>query len=955
MNDQVNKPWQPFWIIAVLLATLCSIHPATANAQPMYESRGDHYRTGANLNETILNTANVNSSNFGLLFTLPTNSDIIHQVLYAPNVTINNVVHNVIYMASWGLPNWNGYLYAYDADQSGPPLWVTPNIGEILSMPVIDPTSNTLYIVSRPWSRLPITSFVLHALDISTGLDKFGGPVNIAGTYGGQDIAAQGNVTNSLNQHAGLALANGNVIISFSNGNEDNLNNIMSGWVVAYNATTLKQSGIFATLTKPGSDGQLTGAGIWQSGRAPAVDDAGNVYVFVGNSFLQATGLHSSVGYDGVNNFSESLLKFDSNLHLLDWFTPGAWATLDDNDLDLSGSGPTLIPGSTYVTGGGKDGNLYVWNTTNLGKFNASDSQVVQKLPPPINGLEIIESGPIFWTRTSAQGGSLLFNHWGGSAVYALAWNGSNFSYTNSTTPLAEATTTDYRTATALSANGGLAGTGILWELQNNIKTNVSILRAFDATNLSKELWNSTLNSTDSLNHNNTFIPPTISNGKVYVPTLGGLLSVYGLRTPTVTNPGNQQTALGANASLALQVSNTANASLVYSATGLPNGFSLNPTTGVISGTAIATGTYNVTVAVTANGGAPQSTGFTWVVSTPPTVTNPYTQYNLFNAAVSLPITATDNGLSLTYTASGLPTGLSINANTGVISGIASVAGSYAVTVTAANPYKQTSSTNFTWMVSSPPLVNYPANQQTLINSSVSLPITATDNGLPVTYTATGLPTGLIISASTGVISGTVTAAGSYAVTVTATNQIGQTGYTKFTWVVNAQPIVTNPYTQYSLVNATVSLPITATGNGVSLTYAATGLPSGLSISPSTGVISGTSSVAGSYAVTVTATNPTGQAGSASFTWMVSSPPIVSYPSNQSTSVNAAVSLPITATDNGLPVTYTATGLPTGLSISVSTGVISGTVTAAGSYAVTVTATNQIGQTGYTKFTWTTQ
>jgi hypothetical protein len=197
---------------------------------------------------------------------------------------------------------------------------------------------------------------------------------------------------------------------------------------------------------------------------------------------------------------------------------------------------------------------------------------------------------------------------------------------------------------------------------------------------------------------------------------------------------------------------------------------------------------------------------------------------------------------------------LSIDSSAGIISGTASVAGSYAVTVTAANQYAQSSSTSFTWMVSSPPLVSYPANQQTFLNGSVSLPITASDNGLPVTYTATGLPTGLSIDSSAGIISGTASVAGSYAVTVTATNQIGQLGYTNFNWVVSTSPIVVQtPTSQTSNLLAYSWYAIQAADlNGYPLTYSASGLPPGFSINTSTGAIGGYGTTVGSYMATIT-------------------------------------------------------------------------------------------------------
>ena len=168
---------------------------------------------------------------------------------------------------------------------------------------------------------------------------------------------------------------------------------------MAYNKLTLQQSGIFATEATGNG-----GGGVWQSGRPPAVDSSGYVYVFAGNGFGD--------GYNGVNNFSESALKLDpaNGLTLIDWFTPGSWSTLDAQDLDTSGSGPMLIPGTSLLAGGGKAGDLYVLNTADLGKYNATDSQIVQEENITDGGE--IHGGPVYWQRSAANGGPLLYN-WG--------------------------------------------------------------------------------------------------------------------------------------------------------------------------------------------------------------------------------------------------------------------------------------------------------------------------------------------------------------------------------------------------------------------------------------------------------------------------------------------------------------------------------------------------------------
>jgi subtilase family serine protease len=172
---------------------------------------------------------------------------------------------------------------------------------------------------------------------------------------------------------------------------------------------------------------------------------------------------------------------------------------------------------------------------------------------------------------------------------------------------------------------------------------------------------------------------------------------------------------------------------------------------------------------------------------------------------------------------------------------------------------------------------------------------------------------------------------------------------------------VTNPGSQTGTVGTAASLQIAATdsASGQTLTYSATGLPAGLSINSSTGLISGTPTTAGSNSVTVTATDTTGAHGSASFTWTINSTTgntvTVTNPGSQTGTVGTAASLQVHATDSasGQTLTYSATGLPTGLSISSTTGLISGTPTTAGTYSVTVTVKDTTGATGSATFTWT--
>jgi hypothetical protein len=496
--------------------------------------------SGAALRETRLNTSNVAPSTFGLVFKLPVDDAIFAQPLYVPNVLINQVAHNVVYVATM-----SDTLYAFDADSGGAPLWTlnlaslvgaTPvpiakfvfsgnrnivgNLG-ILSTPVIDPLTNTLYAVActlegvTPSTPNGTLVYRLHAIDITTGAPRAGSGVPITGSYGGSTFDGR-----YQTQRVSLALSGNQVVFGFAAVELEYAGGYV-GWVMAYDKLTLAQSGVFATVTTGNR-----GGGVWQSGRAPVVDREGFVYVFVGNGYGN--------GYNGVQDFSESVLKLDpaNGLKLIDWFTPGNWSTLDNGDLDLSSSGPMLIPGTSLIAGGGKTGYLYVLNTANLGKYNAQDDQVVQKLQ--ISTSEI-RGGPVYWHRSAANGGPLMYN-WGVSdSLKAFPFNGTTFA----TTPSAHSSVTNQiypGGILTLSANGEARGSGVLWataaaggDAENNPPV-PGVLFAFDAGNVASELWNSTMNpAQDSFGNFAKFVPPLVANGRVYVATWSNQVAVYGL------------------------------------------------------------------------------------------------------------------------------------------------------------------------------------------------------------------------------------------------------------------------------------------------------------------------------------------------------------------------------------------------------------------------------------------
>jgi len=529
-------------LAALALSFSLTVQAAQA-PQPVLQRGYDAGVSGATLTETTLNTTNVAVGTFGLVFMLPVDDAIFAQPLYVPNVAIpNQGTHNVVYVATM-----SDSLYAFDADAGGAPLWsvnfaslvdATPvpiadfvfnnnknivgNLG-ILSTPVIDPSTHVMYLVACTLENNTM-AYRLHAVDITTGTEPYGPGVLISATFGKSTTFD----ARYLTQRASLVVSGNQVIFAFG-AVESEYSGEYIGWVMAYDKQTLQQSGAFATI--PTASGG--GGGVWQSGRPPVVDSAGHVYVFVGNGY-------GCCGYDGAKNFSESVLKLDpaNALKLLNWFTPDNWNTLDMNDQDISSSGPLLIPGTNppLIAGGGKAGYLYVLDTTDLGKFNSTDSQIVQEEYIAVSGFR---GGPVYWQRSAANGGPLLYN-WGvGDFVKAYAFSGAQFA----ATPASEGSVSPVWPGgiLTLSANGAAHGSGVLWATvatitgAQNDPPVPGELHAFDAEDLSQELWNSGMTSGDEFGNYAKFVPPLVANGKVYVATWSDQLAVYGLLKQSTT------------------------------------------------------------------------------------------------------------------------------------------------------------------------------------------------------------------------------------------------------------------------------------------------------------------------------------------------------------------------------------------------------------------------------------
>jgi hypothetical protein len=590
MRNSVRTPVQSSGRLRVQTAACAWLALALASVasaqtpQPVLQRGYDPGLSGANLKETILNVSNVTDSTFGMLFTVPVDDAIFAQPLYVPNVAITNQgTHNVVYVATM-----SDTLYAIDAE-TGNELWslnlaslvdATPipianwdfggnknivgNLG-ILSTPAIDTSTNLLYAISGTLENDTLV-YRLWAINIADGTRPAGlsDGVVITGSSGGATFN-----TRYVTQRVSLAISGSNIVFGFGAMEDESADHVV-GWMMGYDKSTLQPTGAFVPV--PTSQ---QGGGVWQSGRPAAIDSAGHAYVFSGNSYPTPGSSHNG-GYNGKTDFSESVLKLApaAGMGLVDWFTPHEWAKLDDNDLDLSSAGPLLIPGTTLLAGGGKEGIFYVLHTGALGHLTADDAGAVQEIAFP----DSFRGGQVYWNRSAANGGSLIFNWSLSDSLKSFAFNGSQFSgpASQSAAPFNDQNWPGG--ILALSAWGQQHGTGIVWAnvvTSGDAKNNPpapGALYAFDAENLETPLWKSTDNeSRDGLGNFGKFVPPLVANGRVYMATWSNQLAVYGLLssytvTPNTLNFGSQPLNTASKQQL-LTVTNTGTVPLIIKST----------------------------------------------------------------------------------------------------------------------------------------------------------------------------------------------------------------------------------------------------------------------------------------------------------------------------------------------------------------------------------------------------
>ncbi|MBZ5649154.1 MAG: pyrrolo-quinoline quinone [Acidobacteriia bacterium] len=496
---------------------------------------------GANLSETTLTTANVNVNSFGRL-TKSAHLDgvIFTQPLFVRNLAIAGGTHNVIFLGTE-----NDSVYALDANDPTQILWkrsfidpasgITPadgnfggrtGIGPLVGVtgtPVIDPTTQTLYVSAMTLEN-GTTFHRLHALDITTAAEKFGGPSEISATVPGTGIDTDGHGNVAFNpptqsQRAALQLVNGVVYIAFASFSDTEP---YHGWIFAYDAATLAQLAVLNL--SPNSEG----AGLWQAGAAPTVDAEGNLYVQTGDGH--------NFNIIGGPDWGDTILKLKLNsgsFSVVDWFMPYNQDCIDQDDLDLGSGGPMLLPDQAgphphLMVSGSKEGRIYLIDRDNLGNFNlGSNSQIPQEIlinPAPCGQLDVNNTLRIYGTASYWNG--FVYIGSVGSNLRAFQLANGQLTQTSISGTIFQGNGQQGRgPIPVVSANGTTAG--IVWTVEYTLSNTVT-LHAYDATNLANELYNTQQNAArDALGRGAVFAVPTVIDGRVYVVAVDQL-SVYG-------------------------------------------------------------------------------------------------------------------------------------------------------------------------------------------------------------------------------------------------------------------------------------------------------------------------------------------------------------------------------------------------------------------------------------------
>jgi hypothetical protein len=500
-------------------STSLTVNAPSTSHTDVLTYKNDLSRSGLNSTESALTLANVRSSTFGLKFKLPADGSVFGQPLYASQVSVSGAAHNVVYFATE-----HNSAYAYDAD-AGTLLWrttlqpsgettsddrscdqISPEIGATAT-PVIDRSvgsSGALYVVAMSKDSGSAYHQRLHALNLATGAELFGGPREIQATY----PTATGTTTfdpGAYKDRSGLLLLNGEIYTTWTSHCDDDP---YTGWIIAFDGSTLARTRVFNIA--PNSGG--LGPSIWMSGGAPAADSAGYIYLMSANGVFETT--MDANGFPNLQDYGNSFLKIstaNNTLAVADYFTMWNEVSESNEDLDLGGGGPLLLPDLTdaggnvkhLVVGAGKDAIVYVVDRDNMGRFNASKNNIWQELNS-IMGAQVRSTPAYFNGRVYLSDRD--------HPLKSLTLADAKLPMTP--TSQTAATFVYPGTSPVVSANG--TTNGIVWAVEVG---STGVLHAYDATNLATELYNSkqAANGRDSYGAGIKYPPPTVADGKVFV------------------------------------------------------------------------------------------------------------------------------------------------------------------------------------------------------------------------------------------------------------------------------------------------------------------------------------------------------------------------------------------------------------------------------------------------------
>ncbi len=740
-------------------------------------SRYNTERTGVNSQETVLTPQNVNPSGFGKLFSQAVDGYVYAQPLYVANLNISTKgAHNVVFVATE-----HDSVYAFDADSNtGPnaqPLWKTsflssgvtsvpssalgttdiiPEIG-ITSTPVIDLSSNTIYVVAETLENGANFVKRLHALDITTGAEQPGSPVVITASVPGTGQGSSAG-TLSLNvqwqmNRAGLLLYNGVVYIGI--GSHEDFD-IWHGWVLGYNATTLQQVFVFCVTPNAYQ------AGVWMAGEGLPMDSASNVFFSTGNGGFDASS-------SSLEDYGDAIIRIDLSKGPIvqDYFTPSDQSTLDSTDLDLGSGGVLPLPdqpgpNTHLLVQAGKQGNIYLINRDNMGQFSSTQNNVVQEID---NSVGNMYSTPVYFN------GRVFF--WGQNDVLK-AFTFSNGLLSTSPTDRGSVSLGFPGANFVISANG--TANAVLWALEsdNFSKTGPggpAVLRAYDANNLSAgELYNSNINQTnDNPGGAVKFTVPTVTNGKVYVGA-EGFLSVFGsvsrAATPTIAPPAQKFTS-----SLQVSIADATSGATIFfttdGSTPMPGSgstvqysgpFSITATT-TVKAVAVATGFSNSLMA---------SVSYTLGPPPPPVVKISPTSVNLSPSQMQQ-FTATVTGTSNTTVTWSLNPAVGTISSAGLYTAPAAISAGQTVKVIATSVADTSQSASASVNLLPPPVVSLsPASVN--LSALKTQQFTATVTGTSNTKVTWSVDPAVGMLSSTGLYTAPETISASQAVTITATS-----------------------------------------------------------------------------------------------------------------------------------------------------------------------------------------